>query len=155
MRSWTDFNQDGVFQDTPRERIFTSQPLVAGLNNLTFAVPPGATLGGTWARFRFSSVGGLTPSGSAPDGEVEDYGSAVVVVTDKNNNDGHGPNPLLQFARAPGVMVLTWDNTAAVLEESASVTGPYTIVSSAVSPHTVPIGSEPMRFYRLRVPSNP
>ncbi|HEX8203848.1 MAG TPA: GEVED domain-containing protein [Isosphaeraceae bacterium] len=37
------------------------------------AVPAGATLGVTYARFRLSTAGGLTPTGAAADGEVEDF----------------------------------------------------------------------------------
>jgi len=155
LDAWIDFNQDGQFQDTATERIFTAQPVGPGAVVLPFAVPPGATLGGTWSRFRFSSVGGLTPWGPAPDGEVEDYGPAVVIVTNQGHPDGDGKNPVLYVARVPGAMVLTWDNARAVLEEAASVTGPFTTVPGAVSPHMAPTGPEPMKFYRLRVNSRP
>ena len=49
-------------------QIFASEPLVEGLNPLTFTVPTGigSTGGESFARFRFSSVGGLGPAGSAP-----------------------------------------------------------------------------------------
>ena len=36
-------------------------------------MPAGATLGVTYARFRLSTAGGLTPTGAAADGEVEDF----------------------------------------------------------------------------------
>jgi len=36
-------------------------------------VPGTATAGSTYARFRFSSAGGLSYTGMAIDGEVEDY----------------------------------------------------------------------------------
>ncbi len=49
----------------------------AGANALSVAVPLDATTGATFARFRLSSAGGLTPTGSAADGEVEDY--AVII----------------------------------------------------------------------------
>jgi hypothetical protein len=48
----------------------------AGVNSLSFFVPPGAlggAGGGTYARFRFNTAAALTFSGPAPDGEVEDY----------------------------------------------------------------------------------
>ena len=72
LDAFIDYNQNGSFSDL-QEQIFKSQPLVAGPNVLTFTVPAGATIGNTFARFRFSSAGGLGPSGQAPDGEVEDY----------------------------------------------------------------------------------
>jgi hypothetical protein len=72
LDAWVDFNSDGAWG--AGDQIFTSQPLAAGLNSgLCFAVPATGKLGPTFARFRLSSVGGLTPSGAAPDGEVEDY----------------------------------------------------------------------------------
>ncbi|MBW2996190.1 hypothetical protein KY332_02700 [Candidatus Woesearchaeota archaeon] len=71
LDAWIDFNQNGVF-DHPAEQIFASQP-VAGVINLSFMVPCDAELGPTYARFRISIEGGLTPVGYWPNGEVEDY----------------------------------------------------------------------------------
>ncbi|MBB22679.1 MAG: hypothetical protein CMN04_07325 [Roseibacillus sp.] len=71
LDAWIDFNGDGDWLDSG-EQIFTSEPVVGGLNTLSFPVPQLAT-SATYARFRISMAGGLTPSGEAPDGEVEDY----------------------------------------------------------------------------------
>ena len=55
-----------------RERVFEDEQLAPGVNTLTFSTParlsPGAVM-----RFRFSRGGGLGPTGTAPDGEVEDH----------------------------------------------------------------------------------
>ena len=75
--AWIDFNADGDWSD-PGEQIVTDETVGAGANTLTFAVPAGAVPGTTFARFRVSSGGGLTPGGEAPDGEVEDY---LVTIT--------------------------------------------------------------------------
>jgi len=72
LNAWMDFNADGDWADAG-EQIFLDQALVAGVNSLTFPVPAGAALGQTIARFRFSTVSGLSFEGLAPDGEVEDY----------------------------------------------------------------------------------
>ncbi|MBK6929475.1 MAG: carboxypeptidase regulatory-like domain-containing protein [Saprospirales bacterium] len=69
-----DWNQDGDFTD-PNE---TSTVSVANGTNgnvtLTFAVPVTAVLNADLgARFRLSTQTGLTATGCAPDGEVEDY----------------------------------------------------------------------------------
>ncbi|MEM7481763.1 MAG: GEVED domain-containing protein [Acidobacteriota bacterium] len=75
LDAWIDWNGDGNF-DHPAEHLFggTSQPLANGANALTFNVPCDAVAQATgYARFRLSSVGSLTPLGSAADGEVEDY----------------------------------------------------------------------------------
>jgi hypothetical protein len=72
LDAWIDFNQNGTWD--AGEQIFTSQALLPGLNaNLCFTVPANAALGQTFARFRLSSAGGLSPTGYASDGEVEDY----------------------------------------------------------------------------------
>ena len=72
LNAWYDFNLNGSFLDAG-EQIFTDQALAAGINSLGFSVPAGAVMGDTFARFRFDSGGGLSPTGLAADGEVEDY----------------------------------------------------------------------------------
>jgi len=44
-----------------------------GVHVIPVTAPVGSVLGQTFARFRISQQGGLTPRGFAPDGEVEDY----------------------------------------------------------------------------------
>ncbi len=79
LDAWIDFNRDGDWDD-PGERIFSSLDLgtTSGLRTLDFVVPAGTEVGRTLTRFRLSSVGGLAPTGEAPDGEVEDYLVALV-----------------------------------------------------------------------------
>jgi hypothetical protein len=72
LNGWMDFNIDGDW-DEADEHIFMDQALNAGNNTLNIMVPAGAYMGITYARFRFSTVGGLSYTGQAPDGEVEDY----------------------------------------------------------------------------------
>lgn len=72
LDAWVDFNLNGVF-DHPSEQVFSSVPIVAGVNPLTFLVPTTAVPGGSYARFRVSPTGGLTPLGFGGAGEVEDY----------------------------------------------------------------------------------
>ena len=45
---------------------------------LPFAIPAGASVGDTFARFRVSTAGGLAPTGMANDGEVEDQRVPIV-----------------------------------------------------------------------------
>jgi len=85
LDAWIDFNRDGDWDDNG-EQIFTNVDVFAGDNTLGYAIPAGTSVGGTAARFRLSTAGNLTPTGSAADGEVEDYlvsildgGSAPVV----------------------------------------------------------------------------
>lgn len=80
LDAWIDFDGNGSWSD-PGEQVFLSQPVVAGVNSLVFAVPQSAVANGTiFARFRLSSTGKLLPTGSAVDGEVEDYAIATVPV---------------------------------------------------------------------------
>jgi hypothetical protein len=75
LDAWVDYNANGMF-DHPSEHLFggSSILLLPGPNpSLSFTVPLTAVPGFTYARFRLSTVGGLAPTGVAPDGEVEDY----------------------------------------------------------------------------------
>jgi hypothetical protein len=81
LDAWVDFNRDGDWADAG-EQIFSSESLTAGANSLTVNVPGDASGGQTFARFRFSSAGGLTYTGLAEDGEVEDYEITILADTD-------------------------------------------------------------------------
>jgi len=74
LSAWLDVNQNGNWGDA-FDRVITDLWLAGGVTNVVFNVPPTPpTLSGnTYMRFRFSSIAGLSPQGSAPDGEVEDY----------------------------------------------------------------------------------
>ncbi len=72
LDAWIDFNADGAWAGAT-EHILVSEPLSVGNNPLTFNVPMGSANGPTYARFRLSTTGGLSPDGLASDGEVEDY----------------------------------------------------------------------------------
>ena len=72
LDAWIDFKGDGDWDDAG-EQIFTSQLLSVGVNELIVDTPDNASTGTTYARFRFSLSGNLTPSGVASEGEVEDY----------------------------------------------------------------------------------
>ena len=71
LNAWLDFNIDGDFADA-NEQIFTDVALSAGVNPLVFSVPANATDGDTYSRWRISTQSGLSFTGPAIDGEVED-----------------------------------------------------------------------------------
>src|SRR5207247_896664 len=50
-----------------------------GTSSLTFTPPSTALGGSTFARFRLSTAGGLSPTGVATDGEVEDYNVSLTL----------------------------------------------------------------------------
>ena len=83
LDAWIDFNQDGDWDDSG-EQIFTNYDLgtANGARTLSFTVPQdtgtNVELGMTFARFRLSTAGGLSPTGLAADGEVEDYVLTII-----------------------------------------------------------------------------
>jgi uncharacterized repeat protein (TIGR01451 family) len=81
LNAWIDFNADGDWDD-PDEQIFINLLLADGVNHESFTSTADAVPGPSYARFRISSTGGLSPSGSAPDGEVEDYAITITPVQD-------------------------------------------------------------------------
>lgn len=72
LDAWIDFEPNGSWAEQT-DRIFASRQLAPGTNTLVFAVPATAKVGTTYARFRFSLLGDLNPTGAAANGEVEDY----------------------------------------------------------------------------------
>ena len=93
LDAWIDFNADGDWDDRG-EQIFAGAKLKSGANELQFAVPlteNDANTKQTYSRWRFSTSGGLSYTGLAKDGEVEDY----VIRVNQN------PNPEFDFGDAP------------------------------------------------------
>lgn len=105
LDAWVDFNRDGDWAD-PDEQIFSSQSLTKGANFLGMQIPQSASVGKTFARFRFSSSGGLAFTGAATDGEVEDY--AITITAPGSSRD-------VKAWYAKGQVWVTWryDTTAA------------------------------------------
>ncbi|MDP1623731.1 MAG: GEVED domain-containing protein [Bacteroidales bacterium] len=73
LDAWIDYNVDGDWAD-PGEHIFITQPVSAGANPFTFLIPATATIGQSYARFRFRTASTpISYDGLVADGEVEDY----------------------------------------------------------------------------------
>jgi len=70
--AWVDFDGNGSWADAG-DQVFASRPVGPGKNVIKYLVPASAKVGTSYARLRFSTVGGLSFTGGAPDGEVEDY----------------------------------------------------------------------------------
>ncbi len=79
LNAWIDFNRDGDWDDAG-EQVVQDQGMSFGNNVLEVAVPAGASPGMTVARFRLSTTSGLSPFGSAPDGEVEDHAALITTA---------------------------------------------------------------------------
>lgn len=72
FNAWVDHNQNGSWADSG-EQVMTNYVLVPGSNQVPWLTPSNALLGTTFCRVRFCSYAGLSVTGSASDGEVEDY----------------------------------------------------------------------------------
>ena len=72
--AWVDWNEDGDFSD-PGEQVADAKPVTAGDNDLTFSQGTNPNDIRTYVRVRYSTDASSihTPTGAAPDGEVEDY----------------------------------------------------------------------------------
>ena len=111
LAGWVDFGHDGVWDDQD-EHVVWDEPLsdTGNPHELTVAVPSGAILGNTFARFRFSSTGGLSPTGPALDGEVEDYQVAIGGQVDF----GDAPDPAYPTLKLnDGARHTVWKGTPA------------------------------------------
>lgn len=81
LNAWLDLDRAGEWT-AAGEQIVTNAALVAGMNVVSFPIPSGASIGTTFARFRFSTANGLGVTGLAPDGEVEDYEVTLAPTAD-------------------------------------------------------------------------
>ncbi|MEX2394965.1 MAG: GEVED domain-containing protein [Actinomycetota bacterium] len=89
LDAFVDFNRNGVFTDAG-EKVFDNVALTAGDNNLLIATPVGASVGGSFSRWRVSSAGGLGAGGAAANGEVEDH--AITIVAQPRFDFGDAPS---------------------------------------------------------------
>jgi hypothetical protein len=81
LNGWIDVNADGDFLDAG-DFVLNNLPVPGrGVYLFRVAVPQGATLGNTYARFRFNAAGGIGPVGPGFEGEVEDYAVRIVAPT--------------------------------------------------------------------------
>jgi hypothetical protein len=88
LNAWFDFNANGSWADGG-EQVFTNQPLVPGINNLTVNVPNAAAIGDVYARFRVNQNGSISYSGYGYKGEVEDYRFSIInLIPGDANCDG-------------------------------------------------------------------
>jgi hypothetical protein len=76
LTAFFDWNRNGTFDagEALAEQSYTS----GGAKTLSVTVPVNATPGLSFARFRVSSTSGLAATGTAADGEVEDYSFCIL-----------------------------------------------------------------------------
>lgn len=92
LDAWIDYNGNGTW-GAGIEHIFTSQPLSAGANALSFTVPGATTPGQSYARFRFRTTAApISFNGLVADGEVEDYAVHFDPQSEENIDYGDAPD---------------------------------------------------------------
>ncbi|PIE19304.1 MAG: hypothetical protein CSA66_02510, partial [Proteobacteria bacterium] len=72
VSAWLDIDDSGTFEH-PAEAIINNELVVAGTNSFAITASSALAFGHHIARFRLSTAGDLSPTGSAANGEVEDY----------------------------------------------------------------------------------
>ncbi|MCP3973367.1 MAG: hypothetical protein GY720_02605, partial [bacterium] len=93
LNAWIDFNGNGSLTDGG-EQIFTNVILSEGTNVLTFGVPAIILSDTLNSRFRYSTIGGITPTGQASDGEIEDYQFSAILRDYGDLEEGPYPTTL-------------------------------------------------------------
>lgn len=78
LSAWIDYSGDGDWGESDEELFPGGTALAAGTNSLAFSVPASVTSRDTFARFRCTTDDAAGFTGTASDGEVEDY--PVVLV---------------------------------------------------------------------------
>ncbi|TET40931.1 MAG: PKD domain-containing protein, partial [Dehalococcoidia bacterium] len=141
LDAWVDFNADGDWGDGG-EQIFISESLSAGPNDLSFDVPFSATAGQTFARFRFSSAGGLSYDGLADDGEVEDYmveieGCTLTVNLTGDTSFCEGSNTTITAIVTGGTPDYIYDWSASTAPGTDNLDGTFTAIDSGTVEVTV------------------
>ena len=132
LNAWIDFNSDNDWDDA-FEQVFIDEPLHTGVNTLTLDVPAWAAKTVTFSRWRFSTARGLSYTGLAIDGEVEDYMVAIEDVSVPGKPPAEHlkwSQPPLEWEPSSNVPVYCgWDEPAFVSKPSTYSWSPWKIVA--------------------------
>jgi hypothetical protein len=111
LDAWFDLNRDGDWND-PLEHVIDHRAVDNGTHTLDFTFGDASTLkGDTFARFRLSSTGTSSPTGTAPDGEVEDYKLTIFGPPYQNPNNRLDVNASGAVSPADALTVINYLNT--------------------------------------------
>lgn len=138
LSAWIDYNHNGNWEIP--ERILGCVPVVAGVQRFVTVVPPAATPGWVYARFRLASNCIPDVTGYADSGEVEDY---RLKLRPKQQD-----NALRIVGNPAGKAEVNWGNPEGVLEAAVSPSGPFVKLRDAVSGGTLPTPGK-AGFFRL------
>ncbi|MBL8299593.1 MAG: Ig-like domain repeat protein [Rhodanobacteraceae bacterium] len=136
LDAWIDFNNDGDWLD-PGEQIFAATSLAAGANTLSFAVPATTVVNSSvYARFRISTAGGLSFSGFAQDGEVEDYKLTTSPLIDLQVTQAESTDPVVAGSGTGNLVY-----TISVRNNGPSDASGVVLSEALVLPNGVSLGS--------------
>lgn len=135
LQGFIDWNRDGDWDDAG-EQIISDRQLPAGTTNVLFTVPANASLGTTFARFRYGYERGLGPTGAALAGEVEDYRITLLDNAPFANADffgaAYGTPPIKQGSSSNRLDVLA--NDFGILQGN-----PPILVAPTIDTTTLPV----------------
>jgi len=125
---WIDFDQSGSFD--PDEQATATVAAGGTTADLVWNTLPADTMAGTtYARFRFSSVDGLSPTGSAIDGEVEDYRLTIAPPTPSicisPSSAAFNTTPYAENSQIQGLEPLSFFGGSMVFESALSGSASY------------------------------
>lgn len=146
LNAWFDWNADGDFNDAG-EQMVSDQAVATGTVNLNIAVPAGAIIGPTFARFRVCTSSAATapldncntPVSTVQSGEVEDYQFQVsrkVLLNKITTGIAGGPFgfTLTNTGQTTGTVTTAAANTATQVDGNTGMAG--TQVFAVSSPTT-------------------
>jgi len=154
LNAWIDFDGNGAFD--AGEQIAVDMPLSASPNTLTLTAPNSATpfAPTLYSRFRFTGAAGqaLTPTGLAPDGEVEDYALGTI-IGDFVWNDLNGNG--LQDAGEPGLSGVSVQLTPPATVDLGHGPGVAVTTTTDANGNYAFVGLTPGVAYTVSIPSAP
>lgn len=160
LDAWMDFNWDRDWADAG-DQICASYALAQGVNIVTVAVPAAVGVGQMGARLRFSSMGGLSSTGLASDGEVEDYWITIYQVGPTTNI------VVTNLVRSGTTARILWTAETGVVYEAQSTTNRLNDTNAAwqsfggyvMGPANAQMDYSPatnrFKFYRVAAPFTP
>ncbi|MEK7415857.1 MAG: Calx-beta domain-containing protein, partial [Planctomycetota bacterium] len=158
IHGWIDWGRNGHW-NSGTEQVLSNVPVVVGNNIFNITTPAGASVGTSFARFRYTTApGGLPPASEAiaADGEVEDYQvliqNTVLSINDVTQVETNAGTTTFAFtvslnnpAPAGGVTfdIATQDGTA---QDDNPVSEDNDYVPQLLNGQSIPMGSSTYTF---------
>ncbi|MEZ4619120.1 MAG: SdrD B-like domain-containing protein [Caldilineaceae bacterium] len=144
ISGWFDLDGDGTL-----EQIITDEAVAPGSGtvDVSVSIPLTATVGDVYGRFRISSQPGLTLTGLAVNGEVEDYMATIAPLLGSIGDtiwydlDSSGGDQSTQGSEPglAGVEVQLTDGSGTTITTTTSITGWYLFYNLPVGTYTITV----------------